>query len=178
MRERIKIKVRHDGQKLIIPMVQLTQKYTLQAKITKLKGNCFDIEFLQNVFSLEIKKGEQIPNVPSYLFRKDLDCRPKYGVSLEWGAAATYGSNGTMSYLEKFAPYIDPEKCAIARVGQGKLLAIKQEPTDDHAESSTAISSEYPQVQRPPHLDAEGKIIREKRSRWARIGESVQHMDV
>lgn len=43
VRDRIKTKVRHDGQKLLIPMMQTTNRYSLKAKITKLKGNCFDI---------------------------------------------------------------------------------------------------------------------------------------
>ena len=64
VRDRIKCKVRHDGQKLLIPMMQTTNRYSLKAKITKLKGNCFDIQFEQNVPELEIKKGEQVPNVP------------------------------------------------------------------------------------------------------------------
>lgn len=45
VRDRIKTKVRHDGQKLLIPMMQTTNRYSLKAKITKLKGNCFDIQF-------------------------------------------------------------------------------------------------------------------------------------
>ena len=64
VRDKIKLKQRHDGQKLIIPMNQMTHRYSLRAHITKLKGNCFDIRFDMAVPSMRIRKGEDIPNVP------------------------------------------------------------------------------------------------------------------
>ena len=45
VRDKIKCRVRHDGQKLIMPSSDLTNRYCYKAKITKVKGNCFDIEF-------------------------------------------------------------------------------------------------------------------------------------
>ena len=49
----------------------MTNRYSLRAHITKLKGNCFDIEFDEDIPHLGIKKKEQVPNVPQPLFRKD-----------------------------------------------------------------------------------------------------------
>ncbi len=36
----------------------MTNRYSLKAKITKIKGNCFDTEFEQDVPVYNIKKGE------------------------------------------------------------------------------------------------------------------------
>ena len=59
------------------------------------KGNCFDIEFLQDIAELGIVKGEQIPNVPQTLFRKDL------------GGSTDKADLTCLNFLDKFAPYIN-----------------------------------------------------------------------
>ena len=101
----------------------MANRYSLKAKITRPKGNCFDIEFLEDIPEYGIKKGEQIPNVPQLMFRKDLEINKN--IDLE---PASAGKN----FMTKYAPYIDQEKCAAARLGMGKIPdTIKEEPDDD-----------------------------------------------
>lgn len=46
----------------------MINRYVHRAKIIKLKGNCFDIQFEVKIPSLGIDKDDQIPNVPKDLF--------------------------------------------------------------------------------------------------------------
>lgn len=58
VRDKIKAKIRHDGQKLIVPTSEVANRYIYRAIITKPKGNCFDLEFKQDVKGLGIKFNE------------------------------------------------------------------------------------------------------------------------
>ena len=84
-----------------MPSSDLTNSYCYRAKITKVKGNCFDIEFQQDIGELNIKRGEQVPNVPMCLFRKDFDTKIN-GMGGEIGQT----DDKAQSFLTRNAPYI------------------------------------------------------------------------
>ena len=157
--------------------------------------------------------GEQVPNVPMPLFRKDFNQK-----SLGMGGvpeAPGESKENEVSYLTRNAPYINQSKCVISRTGVGKVY-IKDEIPKERTSRTMSINGDFNELcdlggaandddgerdesrhstgyhstsnQRPSNLypvdkdgikrDMYGKRIKEKRSRWARIGEEVQHMNI
>lgn len=88
--------------------MNISNRYSLRAKITKIKGNCFDIQFEQDVPSLNIVIGEQVPNVPQILFRKDLETEGenKSDWNLDTGNAPSIDGKKALSFMDLNCPYI------------------------------------------------------------------------
>lgn len=70
----MRIKIRHDGQRLIIPPVanKRNEKYEFRALIHRIKGAGYDLKWNQDSPDLGIMKGDIIYNVPYTMFRKDM----------------------------------------------------------------------------------------------------------
>ena len=180
IREKIKAKVRHDGQKLLLPVSNISNRYNIKAKITKQKGSCFDVQFEQDVPALNIRKGEEIPNVPQCLFRKDL-LAGKSDWNLETGDAPSIDGKKALSYMDLNCPYISQDKTVISRLGLGKVI-LKTEATTLSITGEDAEESEEEPKQDHRYSglprDQYGRRIKEKRSKWAKIGEEAFGMDV
>lgn len=77
--------------------------------------------------ALNIQKGEEIPNVPQCLFRKDL-LAGKSDWNLETGDAPLIDGKKALSFMDLNCPYISQDKTVISRLGLGKVI-LKTEAT-------------------------------------------------
>ena len=69
----LRIKIRADGTRLIIPAVEnrRTLKLGFNAYVHKIRGNCFDLKWGQDSADLGLKKDDIVFNVPLTMFVKD-----------------------------------------------------------------------------------------------------------
>lgn len=69
----LRIKVRADGTRLIIPAPEnkRTLKLGFVAYVHKIRGNCYDLRWGQESPDLGLKKDEVVFNVPLTMFIKD-----------------------------------------------------------------------------------------------------------
>lgn len=102
------------------------------------------------------------------MFRKDFDVNQ----------APVAPSDAPQSFMDKHCPYINQGKTVIGRFSLGKFQ-VKDEPITLSIDGEEQIpSTSYPTEQNGQRRDMYGKKIPEERSRWAKIGESIEHMDV
>ena len=106
------------------------------------------------------------------MFRKDLDIKQ----------APVAPSDNPQSFMDKNCPYINQSKTVIGRFSLGKFQ-VKDEPitlsVDGEEQKEEQKPSEaYPVEQNGTRRDMYGKKIPEERSRWGKIGEQNEHMDV
>lgn len=67
------IKIRADGQRLIIPSKENPRycKYTFKAQIAEIIGNAYNLRWMQESPELGLTKGDIVYNVPLTMFTKD-----------------------------------------------------------------------------------------------------------
>ena len=69
----MRIKVRPDGTRLIIPAAEnrRTLKLGFDAYVYKVRGNCYDLRWGQDSSDLGLKQDDVVYNVPMTMFVKD-----------------------------------------------------------------------------------------------------------
>ena len=69
----MRIKIRSDGTRLIIPSTQNRRcfKFGFKATMHNIRGNCFDARWEQDTPELGLTKGDVVYNVPPTMFVRD-----------------------------------------------------------------------------------------------------------